>query len=178
MSASQVDGVRELAGTAARSAGLVLEDVTITSAGRRRVVRIVLDLPEDVLGGVPLDSVAEASQAISAALDASPVLGQAPYVLEVSSPGVSRPLTERRHWMRARGRTVRVALVEGEPVTGRLTDVGEAGIDLELDAGPVHLPWARVVRGVVQVDFSGGGEQSLVDEQSAGEDRPTGRRGR
>ncbi|MBK6874744.1 MAG: ribosome maturation factor RimP [Kineosporiaceae bacterium] len=197
MSASQVDGVRELARTAAGTAGLVLEDVTISSAGRRRVVRIVVDLPEDQLGGVPMDAVASASQAISAALDASPVLGQAPYVLEVSSPGVDRPLTERRHWLRARRRLVSVRLTDGGQATGRLGDVDDEGLSLAASAGPIRLAWAQVARGAVQVDFSGaGGDEAealeadapdmadiedstpLDDDRPAGEDRPTGPRGR
>ncbi|MFN8080411.1 MAG: hypothetical protein U0Q19_12685 [Kineosporiaceae bacterium] len=197
MSASQVDGVRELARTAAGTAGLVLEDVTISSAGRRRVVRVVVDLPEDQVGGVPMDAVAEASQAISAALDISPVLGQAPYVLEVSSPGVDRPLTERRHWLRARRRLVLVRLSDGGEATGRLTEVDDDGLSLLAPAGPIRLAWAQVARGAVQVDFSGAGDDAdethdtdesdttdieaaapLDDDQPAGEDRPTGHRGR
>src|SRR5512144_2766676 len=121
---SPVDGVRALAAPAVASAGLVLENVTITPAGRRRVLRVVVDLPEDAVGGVPMEAVAHASQALSEALDASDVMGGAPYVLEVSSPGADRPLTERRHWLRARGRLVHVLPVAGvsaEPL-GRLTE--------------------------------------------------------
>ncbi|MFZ0161012.1 MAG: ribosome maturation factor RimP [Kineosporiaceae bacterium] len=159
MAASQVDGLRELAGAAVAGAGLVLEDVTITSAGRRRVVRIVVDLPADRLGGVPLEAVAQASQAVSAALDTSPVLGQAPYTLEVTSPGVSRPLTQRRHWSRARRRLVEVRLRDGGTVTGRVRAVDDDGI--ELDGTPaVRLPWDRVERGAVQIEFGSSEEES------------------
>jgi ribosome maturation factor RimP len=159
MAASQVDGLRELAGAAVAGAGLVLEDVTITSAGRRRVVRIVVDLPADQLGGVPLEAVAQASQAVSAVLDASPVLGQAPYTLEVTSPGVSRPLTQRRHWSRARRRLVEVRLRDGDTITGRVRAVDDDGI--ELDGTPaVRVPWDRVERGVVQIEFGSSGEES------------------
>jgi len=154
-----VDGLRELAGAAVAGAGLVLEDVTITSAGRRRVVRIVVDLPADRLGGVPLEAVAQASQAVSAALDTSPVLGQAPYTLEVTSPGVSRPLTQRRHWSRARRRLVEVRLRDGGTVTGRVRAVDDDGI--ELDGTPaVRLPWDRVERGAVQIEFGSSEEES------------------
>jgi ribosome maturation factor RimP len=162
---AQADGVRAVAGPAVATAGLVLEDVTVTAAGRRRVLRITVDLPQDRLGGVPMDAVATASQAVSAALDASPVMGGAPYVLEVSSPGVDRPLTERRHWMRSRKRLVAVVLADGGTVEGRLTTVDDAG--LEVDGR--RLPWSDVVRGRVQVEFNAVDDADLGDDDGTGE---------
>ena len=88
--ASVLDAV--VAGT-----GLALEEVEVTAVGRRRVVRVVVDVAGDEPGEVDLDAVATASTAVSEALDASDVLGAAPYVLEVSSPGVDRPLLQPRH---------------------------------------------------------------------------------
>ncbi len=79
--------------------GLDLEDVTVTPAGKRRLVRVVVDRD----GGISLDDVSEVSRSVSEKLDASDALGNSPYVLEVTSPGVDRPLTEPRHWRRARG---------------------------------------------------------------------------
>ncbi len=76
---SQADGVRALAEPLAVQAGLVIENVTITPAGKRRVLRVIVDLPEDRTGGVPMDSVTVAAQAISAALDESSVMGGLPY---------------------------------------------------------------------------------------------------
>ena len=152
---SQADGVRALAAPLAAAAGLVIEDVTVTPAGRRRVLRVTVDLPEDRTGGVPMESVTAASQAISAALDTSDVMGGAPYVLEVSSPGVDRPLVERRHWSRARGRLVRVALVDGGSARGRLAGVDDAG--LQLDGGQ-RLDWDVVGSGRVEVEFSRPGD--------------------
>ena len=89
-----------------------LEDLTVTAAGRRSLVRVVVDAD----GGIDLDAVADISRAISDALDAE--AGDAPggaafagpYVLEVTSPGVDRPLTEQRHWRRAVGRLVEVGV--------------------------------------------------------------------
>jgi ribosome maturation factor RimP len=147
---SPVDGVRALAAPAAASAGLVVENVTITPAGRRRVLRVTVDLPDDATGGVPMEAVAKASQALSEALDAGDVMGGTPYVLEVSSPGADRPLTERRHWLRARGRLVGVTLVDGRVVTGRLTDAGDTG--LVVDGAP--LPWADVRSGRIELEFA------------------------
>jgi ribosome maturation factor RimP len=141
--------IRALAEPLAREAGLVVESVTITPAGKRRVLRVVVDLPEDRTGGVPMDAVAAASRAVSAALDSSPVMGGTPYVLEVSSPGADRPLTERRHWLRARGRLVKAGTAGG-PVTGRLTAVTDEGP--VLDDGR-HLAWAEVTSGRIELEF-------------------------
>ena len=146
---SQADAVRALAEPLAAGVGLVVEDVTVTPAGRRRILRVTVDLPADRIGGVPMDRVAQASKAFSAALDESDVMGGAPYVLEVTSPGIDRPLVERRHWSRSRGRLVTVSLASGGEVTGRLYDVDDAGIGL--DNG--RLAWADVRKGRVEVEF-------------------------
>ena len=145
-----VDAVRTLADEAAAEAGLVLEDVAVQGAGRRRIVRVVVDLPQDAVGGVPMDAVAAVSQSLSQRLDDSDAMGGAPYVLEVTSPGVDRPLTERRHWSRARGRLVRVTLRDGGTVEGRLTQVDDAG----LLVGDRTVVWDDVARGRVEVEFA------------------------
>src|SRR3954469_15410284 len=125
---SAVGAVRRLAGESADAAGLVLEDVSVQAAGRRRIVRVIVDLPGDATGGVPMEAVATVSQLLSQRLDDSDAMGGAPYVLEVTSPGVDRPLTERRHWLRARGRLVRVTLRDGGTHTGRLTEVTDDAV--------------------------------------------------
>src|ERR671928_564495 len=123
-----VDAVRGLAAEAASASGLVLEDVAVTAAGRRRVVRVVVDLPDDALGGVPMDAVAAVSQALSQRLDDTDAMGGAPYTLEVSSPGVDRPLAQRRHWARARTRLVRATLRDGGSRTGRRPEGDDDGL--------------------------------------------------
>jgi ribosome maturation factor RimP len=149
---STPDGVTALLGPVTAGAGLVLEGVTITPAGRRRVVRVVVDLPDDETGSVDLDQVAEVSRAVSDALDSSDVLGGRAYVLEVSSPGVDRPLTARRHWSRARGRLVRTT-ADGAELAGRVRAVDDDGVVLDTDDGERTLAWAALGRGSVQVEF-------------------------
>lgn len=156
---SVVDAVRQLVEPAVAASGLVLESVEVTPAGRRRVVRVTVDLPQDQLGGVSSDAIAAASQAVSRTLDDSDVLGSAPYVLEVSSPGIDRPLTERRHWLRARRRTVTVTLTDGRQAEGRLTEVDDDGIVV----GGARHAWEAVVRGRMQVDFSRLEDDDLPD---------------
>jgi ribosome maturation factor RimP len=96
---------------------------------------------------------------VSDALDAdaenpaSPRALAAAYVLEVSSPGVDRPLTEQRHWRRAVGRLVTVDL-DDRPLTGRITATDDAGVTLDVDGAIRTLPWASLGRGKVQVEFS------------------------
>jgi ribosome maturation factor RimP len=130
-------------------------------------VRVVVDRAGDEPGDLDLDAVAAASTAVSEALDDSGVLGDAPYTLEVSSPGVDRPLTSPRHWSRARGRLVRAVLTDGSALVLRVGSVDEAGVHGTLEpqmvkgkpprakdvGAPRDLAWAELLRGEVQVEF-------------------------
>lgn len=136
--------------------GLDLEAVELTPAGRRRVLRVAVDAD----GGVDLDLVASATKAVSAVLDdpaQSDVLGETPYTLEVTSRGVDRPLTLPRHWRRNHDRLVRVTLVEGGTVTGRIGESDEEGVMLDPEqAGeqPTRVLYADVEKAVVQIEFN------------------------
>lgn len=135
-------------------AGLVLEDVVVATIGRRRLVRVVVDLTEDEVGSVDLDRVAEVSRLVGDSLESGDALGPGAYSLEVTTPGVDRPLTERRHWSRARTRLVRVERTGDDPVTGRLVDVGDDGPALDVDGDRVVIRWGQIRRAVVEVEFS------------------------
>lgn len=133
--------------------GVDVEGVDVQRAGRRHVVRIVVDRD----GGIDLDLVAAVSQRASALLDEAPLADviDGPFVLEVTSPGVDRPLTEPRHWRRARGRLVRVELVDGTEATGRIVDVpSDEQVVLLTDAGETTVQRDAVRRAVVQVEFN------------------------
>ncbi|RGA00325.1 ribosome maturation factor RimP [Microbispora triticiradicis] len=150
----------ELLGPVVAAEGFDLEDVTVTPAGRRRLVRVVVDRD----GGVSLDDVADVSQSVSKRLDEVDVLGGSAYVLEVTSPGVDRPLTEPRHWRRAQGRLVRAELRDGTSVEGRVTGADESGVKLD---GARDIAYGELVRGRVQVEFNrrdAGLEDELDDE--------------
>ncbi|WP_077489177.1 ribosome maturation factor RimP [Sinomonas mesophila] len=144
---------------------LVLEDVAVKSAGKHRTVHVVVDLPDEETGGVGLDAISELSRELSDVMDTDTAGDSRPYDLEVSSPGVGRPLTEPRHWRRARGRLVKVNVIQGENVTGRLREVTDAGVvlvpDLPAKKGvkpkpgePVELPFERIRSGKVEVEFA------------------------
>jgi ribosome maturation factor RimP len=130
--------------------GADLEDVSISKAGKRSVVRIAVD--DD--GGIDLDRVADISRVVSEALDEldaqdPSALGDS-YVLEVGSPGVDRPLTQPRHWRRNVKRLVAATLADGSTVTGRLTEADEQRVVLD----GREIPYADLVKGTVQVEFS------------------------
>ena len=133
------------------AAGYDLEEITVTPAGRRRLVRVVVDAD----GGVSLDDVADVSRAVSVALDdKNGLFGEAPYVLEVSSPGIDRPLTAARHWQRAAGRLVEVPVREKGTLTGRVRRADAAGVLLEVAGAEQEFGYEVLGPGRVQVEFS------------------------
>ena len=130
--------------------GVDIEAVEITPAGKRRVLRIAVDKD----GGVTLDEVAEATRAVSRVLDESDVMGEQPYLLEVTSRGVDRPLTLPRHWRRNAGRLVKVALVEGGEILGRIAASDEESVTLQVEGADRTLPYADIAKARVQVEFN------------------------
>ncbi|MEV4806644.1 ribosome maturation factor RimP [Nonomuraea sp. NPDC049421] len=148
-SASPRDHLMKLLEPVVSAEGLDLEDITVTQAGKRRLLRVIVDRD----GGVSLDDVADVSQAVSTALDDTDAMGQAAYTLEVSSPGVDRPLTEPRHWRRAAKRLVKAELKDGTVVEGRVKAADESGVDLDVAGEPRRLDFEDLTRGRVQVEF-------------------------
>jgi ribosome maturation factor RimP len=139
-----------------RAVGLDLESIRVTSAGQRRLLRVVVDAD----GGVSLDDIALVSREASIRLDDTGAMGEAPYTLEVSSPGVDRPLTQRRHWRRAIGRLVRVPLTRpagpgkpAAPVEGRVIAADEEGVTLDVGGSRREFGYAELGPGRVQVEF-------------------------
>ena len=134
---------------AVTATGFDLEDVTVSPAGKRRIVRVVVDRD----GGVDLDDVADVARAVSELLDEHAELLDTAYVLEVTSPGVDRPLTQPRHWRRAEGRLVKAVLAD-ETVTGRVLSSTDTDVTLDVEGTPRTLLQAEVMKAVVQVEFS------------------------
>jgi ribosome maturation factor RimP len=134
------------------AAGMDLESVRVTAAGRRRLLRVVVDSDR----GVSLDDAAALSRQLSATLDTVAVMGEFPYTLEVSSPGVDRPLTDPRHWRRAVGRLVKVTVTDAGPVSGRVVAADAEGVTLDLKGDPEtrrRFGYAALGAGAVQVEF-------------------------
>lgn len=165
--AARTETIVELVSEPLAVAGVVVDDARVQQAGRRRLVRIfvardISGLPEgddsSPVAPLSLDEVAEATRVVSDVLDSSDAMGDAPYTLEVSSPGLDRPLRSRDHFRRNVGRLLTVTRTEGlEPLTGRLLAAGADGIRLDAGAGegaPTDIPWEDVTRATVQVEFS------------------------
>jgi ribosome maturation factor RimP len=133
---------------------LELESVEVVPAGKRRVVRVTVDGDGPKGTGPTLDEVSVATQAISVALDGSDLTGTAPYTLEVSTRGVGRSLERPSHWRRNRGRLVAVNLASGEQLTGRIGEVGDAEVSLDVAGDERRLELGEVSKALVQVEFN------------------------
>jgi ribosome maturation factor RimP len=114
----------------------------------------VLRIAVDKDGGVTLDDIAEATQAISAALDDSDLMGETAYTLEVTSRGVDRPLTEPRHWRRNHDRLVKVTLADGSQLTGRIGTSDDTGVTVDVSGVERRLAYDDITKAMVQVEFN------------------------
>jgi ribosome maturation factor RimP len=152
---TQEGAVRAVVGPVVEALGLDLEDIDVQAAGKRRRVNVVVDRD----GGIDLDGIAEASRAVSDALDGSDVMGDDRYTLEVSSPGIDRPLTLPRHWRRNVTRRVRAHFADGTTADARITGTDDDAVLLAVDtpAGAesqeVRIGYPELVRGDVQIEF-------------------------
>jgi ribosome maturation factor RimP len=143
-----------------------LEGLRVTTAGRRRLLRVVVDAD----GGVSLDDISHVSRELALKLDAATEMGEQPYTLEVSSPGIDRPLTQPRHWRRAIGRLIVAPLQNqtlqdqtlqdqsqngnGDAVAeGRIVGSSDTGVTLERDGAIREYGYAVLGPGRVQVEF-------------------------
>jgi ribosome maturation factor RimP len=126
------------------------------------MLRVVVDSDT----GADLDRIADVSRALSATLDETDAMGQTPYVLEVTSPGADRPLTEPRHYRRATGRLMKARLHEGGDLTARIIAVDDEGLDLEVPGVQGRKPTARrvafaeIATARVEIEFNRKAEKS------------------
>ncbi|MFF8293674.1 ribosome maturation factor RimP [Streptomyces sp. NPDC016309] len=160
MSTTQSERLRGLLEPLVSAKDLDLEEIEVSRAGRRRMLRIIVDSDE----GVELDACAELSRAISDKLDETDAMGDEEYVLEVSSPGADRPLTEHRHYVRATGRLVKFQLTaqgaEGGELVARILSVDDEGLDLEVPGVKGRKPTARrvafpdIAKARVEIEFN------------------------
>ncbi len=152
------DRIAEVIRPVVAAAGMDLEAVRVSAAGRRRLLRVVVDSDR----GVSLDDAAAISRQLSAELDAVAVMGDFPYTLEVSSPGVDRPLTEPRHWRRAAGRLVQVTVTDAGDsgsagvsgsLSGRVVAADSDGVTLDVEGTRRRFGYHALGAGAVQVEF-------------------------
>ena len=134
--------------------GLDVEAVELTPAGRRRILRVAVDKD----GALTLDDVADATKEVSRVLDASDVMGEQAYTLEVTSRGVDRPLTLPRHWRRNADRLVKVSLEDGSEVIGRIGASDDTSVILhvegDVDGEQRRLAYEDIAKAKVQIEFN------------------------
>jgi ribosome maturation factor RimP len=180
---AEAQRLRDLLQPVVEKHDLFLEDIDIKTAGVQRTVHVIVDLPEDRQGGIGLDVISSVSLDLSEAMDNDPHDDGRPYSLEISSPGVSRPLTEPRHWRRNVGRLVEVTPASGDNVVGRLLEVSADGIrllpQLPVKKGmkprqgePITLEFSRIRKGTVQVEFAHAEDEHHEDNGADGPGDP------
>ena len=140
-------------------AGFFLEDVQVSSSGKRKVITCIVDGAADLT----MDEVTSVSKDISAFLDTALFLGESPFNLEVTSPGVERPLTTPRHWEKNLTRLVKAVMVNGEIVSGRIDAVHDESVCLMVGAKvmkKIELPYVEITRATVEIEFNRKGDLS------------------
>ena len=156
---SEVSAVTSAIEPVVRSLDLDLEDVRISTVGRRKLVKVVVDGDD----GVNLDLVADVSRAAGTAIEEANIMGDADWTLEVTSPGVERPLTLPRHWRRAVGRMVKVQFADGREDLGRINEFDEETGELVFNfKGAIRKRnLADITKAIVQVEFN----RKIKDEE-------------
>jgi ribosome maturation factor RimP len=148
------DQVSELISPALHQAGYFLEDVNIVSPGQHRIVTVIVDGES----GLNLDQVTVASKLVSELLDAASVLGETPFTLEVTSPGIDRPLTLPRHFAKNVDRLLKVTKNDGVVVMGRIRSNTEIDVTLEVaekkEVKEVTVALADIKRATVEIEFN------------------------
>ena len=142
---------------AIEAAGCYLEEVTLTPAGKHKIMTVIVDGDTNL----SLDQVTAVSKEVSAIVEVLPALGDTPFTLEVTSPGVDRPLTNPRHWRKNHGRLINVTLHDEKSVKGRIGDSTE--IDVEIDS--VKIAYAAIKRALIEIEF-----KSLKSAESEGDE--------
>ena len=158
---SLTQSITDLISPAVTEAGFYLEEVQIASPGSHRTVTCVVDGPTPL----NLDQVTVVSRVISELLDSADFMGETPFTLEVTSPGVDRPLTEVRHWTKNLTRLIKTTLNDGTVIIGRLTEFNETSATLvENIKGRIKthsVSFSDIKRAVVEIEFN---RKDAIDE--------------
>ena len=151
MESELVDRVRGMIDPILSNERMELVDIEYRRESKGWVLRLILDKE----GGITLDDCTRVSQEVGRSLDVEDVI-QTPYTLEVSSPGLTRPLKTQKDFMKYRHRLIKVRTVD--PVQnrrqfkGRLLEVSENGIEIDVDGGIFRIPLSNVARANLEMD--------------------------
>jgi ribosome maturation factor RimP len=140
------DQIFELVEPLVTKAGLVLEEVQVQTPGKHRFVTIIVDSET----GLNLDQVTDASRLVGEAMDLASFMGDAPYTLEVTSPGVDRPLTAPRHWRKNVDRLVKIIKNDGQICKGRIESATEDAVTLDC----CSVNYSDIKRATIEIEFN------------------------
>ena len=148
------DQISQLVTPAVEAQGLFLEEVQLVSSGKHRIVTCIVDGP----ASLNLDQVTAVSRAISELLDEAAFMGDTPFTLEVTSPGVDRPLTAPRHFVKNHGRLLKVVKSDGATITGRIEESTETSVTLSYlekkEVKRVEVALSDIKRATVEIEFN------------------------
>ena len=148
------DQISELVTPAVREQGFYLEDVHIATPGSHRILTCIVDGDS----ALNLDQVTSVSRIISELLDEATFMGETPFTLEVTSPGVDRPLTAPRHFAKNVDRLLKVIKVDGSEVTGRILSNSDNDVTLTVtvkkETREEVIALADIKRAVVEIEFN------------------------
>lgn len=130
---------------AIESLGFYIEDITISSAGKRSMLTVIVDGDTHL----SLDQVTVATKAISEIVENLPTLGNNPFTLEVTSPGLDRPLTKPRHWRKNKDRLIKIILNDGEEINGRIKESTENSVSVDEQV----INFADIKRATLEIEF-------------------------
>ena len=141
----------ELLNPAVTRAGFVLEEVSVTPVGKRRLISVVVDCENR---NPSLDEVTVVSKEVSSILDTYSQLGEMPFTLEVTTPGIDRPLTELRHWKKNIDRLVKITPNTGEKYVARIKEVLPREVVLEFKNQESKVQFSDITRAQIEVEFN------------------------
>jgi ribosome maturation factor RimP len=153
------DQIIELLTPAVREAGFYLEDIHIATPGSHRIVTCIVDGDSSL----NLDQVTSVSRVISELLDEAEFMGETPFTLEVTSPGVDRPLTLPRHFAKNHDRLLKVIRTDGSEVIGRIASNTDDSVTLivtlKKESREEVLSLTDIKRALVEIEFSRKGDK-------------------
>ncbi len=148
------DQISELVTPAVSDLGFYLEDVHVATPGNHRIVTCIVD--GDL--SLNLDQVTSLSRVISELLDEAAFMGETPFTLEVTSPGVDRPLTQPRHFAKNVDRLLKIVKLDGSEVTGRILSNTDLDVTLTVtvkkETFEQNVPLVDIKRAVVEIEFN------------------------
>ncbi len=161
---ASADHIERYVSPVLESHGAHLVDIKFSRDGRDHVIELCVD--NDTVEGLTLDDIVVLSEELSAELDTQD-MGTDPYLLQVTTPGVDRPLDSPLLWRRNRGHLVDITFTDGTSLTGRIGSVTDdevriitaaptkKGQPLKLKGIKVRpVAFAEVAKAVVQIEFS------------------------